>query len=124
VLEEFAGHARLNAARHPQAVGRSGSMTSFRVFQPAVAASVMFAHALVAGSTNLPPVEINDTLHGHFVYMKNCVHCHGKRGDGKGEMGLTVIPLPRDFGAGVFKYRSTPSGFLPTNDDLARVVRE
>jgi mono/diheme cytochrome c family protein len=30
---------------------------------------------------------------------------------------------PRDFRRGVFKYRSTPSGSLPTDDDLARAIR-
>jgi mono/diheme cytochrome c family protein len=39
-------------------------------------------------------------------------------------MGLTVQPRPRDFRAGVFKYRSTPPGFLPTDEDLTRIVRE
>ncbi|HWN94476.1 MAG TPA: cytochrome c [Methylomirabilota bacterium] len=76
------------------------------------------------GFTNVASVEVHETLHGHFVYMKNCVFCHGKRGDGKGEMGLTVQPPPRDFGAGIFKYHSTPGGSLPTNDDLTRTVRE
>jgi mono/diheme cytochrome c family protein len=74
-----------------------------------------------AGTNGL--VEIPDTLHGHFVYKRNCSVCHGRRGDGNGEMGLTVIPRPRDFGLGVFKYRSTPSGYLPTDEDLARTIR-
>src|SRR3954447_13184720 len=77
----------------------------------------------LGAATNIASVEIHETLQGHFVYMKNCVFCHGARGDGKGEMGLTVKPLPRDFGLGVFKYRSTPSGSLPTDDDLMRTVR-
>jgi mono/diheme cytochrome c family protein len=78
----------------------------------------------VEAATNSVSVEIRDTLHGHFVYMKNCAVCHGRRGDGRGEMGLTVKPPPRDFAAGVFKYRSTPSGYLPTNEDLKRTIRE
>jgi mono/diheme cytochrome c family protein len=94
--------------------------TLFRAFIPSL---VALANA-AGGTTNVTSLEIRDTLHGHFVYMKNCVFCHGKRGDGKGEMGLTVEPRPRDFGAGVFKYRSTPSGTLPTNEDLTRIVRE
>ena len=85
---------------------------------------MLLSCALAGAATNVASIEIHETLQGHFVYMKNCVFCHGRRGDGKGEMGLTVIPRPRDFGAGVFKYRSTPSGSLPTNDDLARTVRE
>ena len=88
----------------------------------AVLLGLMFA--AVDAATNSVSVEIRDTLHGHFVYMKNCAVCHGRRGDGRGEMGLTVKPPPRDFATGVFKYRSTPSGHLPTNEDLKRTIRE
>ena len=38
-------------------------------------------------------------------------------------MARGMIPKPRRFTAGVFKYRSTPSGFLPTDADLARTIR-
>src|ERR1051325_5292898 len=86
--------------------------------------SMIFVNLAASGSTNVAPVEIHDTLQGHFVYMRNCVFCHGKRGDGKGEMSPTLQPPPRDFGAGLFKYRSTPSGSLPTNEDLARTIRQ
>lgn len=89
---------------------------------------LLFAVAMVAAATahagTNTAIEIHDTLHGHFVYMKNCVFCHGRRGDGRGDMGLTVKPAPRDFTTGIFKYRSTPSGSLPTDEDLMRVVRE
>ena len=84
----------------------------------------LFTGAIVNASTNFVSTDAHAALQGHFVYMRNCVFCHGRRGDGKGEMGLGVQPPPRDFGAGVFKYRSTPSGSLPTNDDLMRTVRE
>src|SRR5262245_52657581 len=94
-----------------------------QVLRGLLAVIAMLANAALAESTNLAPVEIHETLQGHFVYMKNCVACHGKRGDGRGDMGLTIQPPPRDFGAGLFKYRSTPSGSLPTNEDLARTVR-
>jgi mono/diheme cytochrome c family protein len=94
------------------------------VLQWALLASLMMlANALAGEATNVTSTAIHETLHGHFVYMKNCVFCHGKRGDGKGEMGLAVQPPPRDFGAGIFKYHSTPAGSLPTNDDLTRAVR-
>ena len=33
------------------------------------------------------------------------------------------MPRPRDFTSGKFKLRTTPSGMLPTDDDLKRVVR-
>ena len=72
----------------------------------AIALVLALSVRLAAGATNGPMIEIRDTLHGHFVYKKNCAVCHGRRGDGRGEMGLTVKPLPRDFGSGIFKYRT------------------
>jgi mono/diheme cytochrome c family protein len=59
---------------------------------------------------------------GATVYARYCVGCHGPRGDGKGPAAPMLITQPRDFTKGVFKFRSTPSGSLPTDDDLYRVV--
>lgn len=60
---------------------------------------------------------------GRFVYERNCMICHGERGDGTGELSAQVIPRPRSFAQGLFKYRSTPFGKLPTNADLERTIR-
>lgn len=60
---------------------------------------------------------------GRYVYERNCLVCHGRWGDGDGEMSKGMIPKPRKFSAGIFKYRSTPAGALPTDDDLTRTIR-
>jgi cytochrome c oxidase cbb3-type subunit I/II len=59
---------------------------------------------------------------GREVYENHCVGCHGARGDGAGLAATFLWPLPRDFTAGVFKFRSTPSGSLPTDGDLFRTI--
>lgn len=68
---------------------------------------------------------------GKRVYNRSCVVCHGPNGDGKGLMGVihraqqtgvVVSTYPRDFTAGMYKFRSTPTGSLPTDEDLLRVV--
>src|SRR5271170_4211659 len=51
-------------------------------------------------------------------YRRYCVGCHGDLGDGNGEVAPWIDPKPRDFTLGVFKCRSTPTGTLPTDDDL------
>jgi len=51
-------------------------------------------------------------------YRRYCVGCHGELGDGNGENFPWVDPKPRDFQLGIFKCRSTPTGTLPTDQDL------
>ena len=59
---------------------------------------------------------------GRAVYERRCIGCHGVRGDGNGQAATFLSPRPRDFTAAVFKFRSTPSGTLPTEGDLYRTV--
>jgi mono/diheme cytochrome c family protein len=51
-------------------------------------------------------------------YRRYCVGCHGVNGDGNGEVFPWIDPKPRDFQLGIFKCRSTPTGTLPTDQDL------
>src|SRR5271169_419720 len=51
-------------------------------------------------------------------YRRYCVGCHGELGDGNGESFPWVDPKPRNFQLGIFKCRSTPTGTLPTDQDL------
>lgn len=60
---------------------------------------------------------------GRAVYLDHCAICHGAAGDGEGMAAHMFMVRPRDFGRGVFKFRSTPSGSLPTDEDLARTIR-
>jgi cytochrome c oxidase cbb3-type subunit 2 len=60
--------------------------------------------------------------HGRQVYRARCVGCHGEAGDGNGLAATFLFPRPRDFTVGAFKFRSTPSGSLPTDGDLLRTV--
>src|SRR5258708_32827897 len=55
---------------------------------------------------------------GKALYHRYCVGCHGAEGDGSGENAAWVDPKPRDFTIATFTCRSTPSGTLPTDQDL------
>jgi mono/diheme cytochrome c family protein len=55
---------------------------------------------------------------GKQLYYRYCWGCHGYRGDGNGENGPYLNILPRNFVAATFKCRSTPTGTLPTDEDL------
>jgi mono/diheme cytochrome c family protein len=59
---------------------------------------------------------------GKKLYRRYCVGCHGTLGDGNGENAPWIDPKPRDFVAATFKCRSTPTGTLPTDQDLYNSV--
>jgi mono/diheme cytochrome c family protein len=60
---------------------------------------------------------------GKNLYLKYCSQCHGEKGDGEGYATPHLNPRPRDFTTGKFKVRSTPSGALPTHQDLVNIIR-
>jgi cytochrome c oxidase cbb3-type subunit 2 len=59
---------------------------------------------------------------GKQLYVAHCAPCHGDDGKGDGLGAAYVTPKPRDFTKGLFKIRSTPSGELPTDEDLLQVI--
>jgi cytochrome c oxidase cbb3-type subunit 2 len=59
---------------------------------------------------------------GRRVYTDHCAICHGTEGDGRGHAANHFATPPRDFTSGRYKIRSTGSGQLPTDDDLARSI--
>lgn len=69
---------------------------------------------------------------GKQTFQTNCADCHGQRGDGKGivcystkveKSGRTITTYARDFTAGVFKFRTTPTGCLPLEQDLGNTIK-
>ena len=85
-----------------------------------LAAGFIQAAALPSG----PMPQETDTLRdqGHQVYIERCSFCHGLMGDGNGPAADYMDPRPRDFTLGIFKFRTTQSGELPTNEDLFRTI--
>lgn len=71
-----------------------------------------------------PPLDEARVHRGAAVYERYCLSCHGPDGDGRGYSAPWIDPMPRDFTKGAFKWRSTPSGSLPTDDDLLRTVTQ
>lgn len=60
---------------------------------------------------------------GGRVYRRYCESCHGRLGDGLGPAARFLRVPPRNFMTGVYKWRTTESGALPTDADLIRTVR-
>lgn len=59
---------------------------------------------------------------GKQVYLKKCVFCHAEDGSGKGVSEFYSSPRPRNFVKGQYKFRTTPFGKIPTDDDLYQML--
>ncbi len=65
-----------------------------------------------------------ETADGSTIYLTWCAMCHGETGLGDGVLGGALLPRPRDFTEALYQLRTTPSGDLPTDADLRRVIDE
>jgi cytochrome c oxidase cbb3-type subunit 2 len=82
----------------------------------------VFEPQSLAASVMSVPQTDSQIAWGKAVYLRRCVGCHGDKGDGNGPAATFLDPRPRNFTIGAFKFRSTPSGSLPTDGDLYRTL--
>jgi mono/diheme cytochrome c family protein len=69
-----------------------------------------------------PPPTARIIAEGQHQYQMRCARCHGQKGDGNGPVADFLDPRPRDFTLGMYKFRTTSTGALPTDDDLFRTI--
>jgi mono/diheme cytochrome c family protein len=72
------------------------------------------------GDDHVTPAHLK---HGAEIYTRYCMQCHGNTGDGNGVAAAYMIPKPRDYRLGMFKFTSTTYGSKPLREDLIRTVR-
>ncbi|MFQ5527566.1 MAG: c-type cytochrome [Thermoanaerobaculia bacterium] len=83
----------------------------------------LFLAATVVLLTGIAGAQADPTeARGKEIYKTHCLECHGESGAGDGDKAKRLGFRPRDFTLGSFKCRCTPSGALPSDDDLMRVV--
>ncbi|MCC7241339.1 MAG: c-type cytochrome [Acidobacteria bacterium] len=72
-----------------------------------------------------PPLDraVAGAATGEELYSTFCSSCHGFEGRGDGVAGGFCRIPPADFTRADFKVRSTPTGSLPSDADLAGVIR-
>lgn len=94
-----------------------------------VCAVSLVVGSLLGGSAEaLKPKEETGQVKtkGKQIYEHSCLFCHGESGRGDGPAAFFnaayMAPRPTDFTVGSFKFRSTPSGELPTDQDLFRTM--
>jgi mono/diheme cytochrome c family protein len=79
-----------------------------------------FRQAVVLGGRRVTPAALE---HGRDLYTHYCRACHGDAGDGHGVAAAGLQPPPRDLRLGVYKFGLVAAGQLPSDADLARIIR-
>ncbi len=56
------------------------------------------------------------------MYRRQCLHCHGVNGDGQGPTAPYLVPRPRDYRQGIFKWVAVDNGAQPRRIDLRNIL--
>ena len=59
---------------------------------------------------------------GKKTYEKNCINCHGEKGDAVAPASARLYPEPRDFTLGLIKMKTTARDELATDADIFNVI--
>ena len=103
---------------------------------PALAQEIAGALKDYFGTPRIPTVKLSEDLknnpelklddhrlsRGSHYYRRYCLYCHGINGDGNGPTGRFLLPRPRDFRLGIFKFRTNQQGTTPTRMDLKHTL--
>jgi mono/diheme cytochrome c family protein len=86
----------------------------------------LFLAALAVGLLAAPAfAQQGDADKGEETYVRRCMGCHGEEGEGDGPAAERLIPPPRDFTFGLYKFKTTAFDDDIANDsDLARMIRD
>jgi cytochrome c oxidase cbb3-type subunit 2 len=89
-----------------------------------VALLIASSTATPTGSAQAPDLGTETQREsGKKLYGRYCSQCHGESGDGEGYATPHLSPKPRNFTTGKYKIRTTPTGALPTHQDLVNIIR-
>lgn len=92
-------------------------------------AALKYAVTLLLGvfwtATVPATAQPGDAQRGERIYQKRCALCHGEQGDADSPAAELLIPPPRDFTAGLYKFKTTAfNDDIPNDDDLFRMIRD
>lgn len=82
---------------------------------------------VITGSAGAQEIDLGtdeQRAAGQALYNQYCSQCHGEDGDAVAIATPYLRPAPRDFTSAKYRVRSTPVGYLPTDEDLHRSIRE
>lgn len=99
-------------------------MRSRRLTTTLSSLALALATGAAAGAQDVELGTEEQRAAGEAIYQTYCSQCHGDDGAGEGIATPYLRPAPRDFTSAKYRVRSTPVGYLPTDEDLHRSIRD
>jgi DMSO reductase family type II enzyme heme b subunit len=62
-------------------------------------------------------------LSAEETYQLHCAVCHGEKGAGDGPAADSLLPRPRDFTRGLWKFKTSPGDLPPRDSDLVDTIK-
>ncbi len=87
---------------------------------PSTTASATTQAAFTVVADAQPPADGSEVSQ---IFLANCATCHGQTGQGDGPASYLLFPKPRNFTAGLYRFKSTFNDAPPTKADLERTIR-
>jgi mono/diheme cytochrome c family protein len=121
VLEKD-GVIYLNRIRKIQISARRERMG--KILQVIVAGSfLLFLLGTAFAKDPTPPKKTPELLtKGKKLYEQNCSTCHGSKGDGKGQLGAALKPVPSDFAEPLKKWPKTKGDLQKIFDVISKGI--
>ena len=70
-----------------------------------------------------PPKKTPELLsQGKKLYEQNCSTCHGSKGDGKGQLGAALKPVPSDFAEPLKRWPKTKGNLQKIFDVISKGI--
>lgn len=86
---------------------------------------LLLVGAASCGESSLEKMSPQQRLaYAERIYQRDCAACHGEQGDGQGPEAHRLQTKPFAFTTRHFKFKSTPSGELPLDEDIFRSIAE
>lgn len=91
-----------------------------------IAGRILLLLAVTIVFTLSPSIAATGNVeNGGKLYAKKCWWCHGKEGEADGPGAEFMMPPPRDFSEGVYKFKTAdPTAEIVRDEDLFRAIKE
>jgi mono/diheme cytochrome c family protein len=135
-LPEKPAEAMNTAGRRDEEIATldaQGGRTADPETAPAEARAALDAFLKDAFGTPGAPADVSIPLkltkdhvaEGGRLFKRHCADCHNLTGDGRGaKSGQFVVPFPRDYRQGMFKFTTSGEGMKPRRADLLRTIHD